>query len=164
MLKRVYTFHTKLNKRKLFLVSFLVLLFMTFSFSFIGNLIGGDETFSKDTLEDKSLIIIFLTIVVIVPIFETFIFQFTVIELCYLIKSKYNKHIAITTSGLLFGTTHFYNLIYFISAIMMGIGFAYYYTLFRKYGLKFSFLGITAIHIIINFIGFLINYVFNIDI
>jgi|SRR5690606_35903023 len=151
-------------KLKLFLIAFSVLLLTTFLLSFIGNLVAGNDTFVINTMDGKSLIIIFLTIVVIVPIIETFIFQFVIIEICYLIKLKHKNNIAILISALSFGTTHFYNFIYFMSAVIIGVGFAYYYTLFRKYGLKFSFFGIIIIHIMINFISFLMNYVFEIEI
>lgn len=154
----------KLNKLRLFLYSFLFLLFITFLLSYLGNIIGGDEAFVNDTIQGKYLTVDFLAIVVVGPILEVFIFQFIIIELIFLIKIRNIKYVAITLSALLFALTHFYNFIYFISALIMGVGFAFCYTIFRKYGVKFSFWGIALIHILINFISFLLNDVFGIDI
>lgn len=154
----------KLNKLRLFLFSFLFLLFITFLLSYIGNMIGGDETFVNDLVQDKGLITGFVSIVLIAPILETFLFQFIVIELCYLIKIRSIKYVAISLSALLFALIHFYNLIYFIAALVIGVGFAFCYTVFRKYGVKFAFWGIVLIHALINLVSFLLDDVFGIDI
>lgn len=72
--------------------------------------------------ENESLIYIFTIVVILAPLIETFIFQFFIIEiLLHLNKSKINKIIIITTSSLLFGLSHYFNVHYFIFGVIFGI-------------------------------------------
>lgn len=79
--------------------------------------------------------LLFVTAVIIAPAFETFIFQFIIIEAMYLFinKIRWSLSISILLSSILFGLNHLYSLEYCISAIISGIffGLIYYSTKFR---------------------------------
>lgn len=137
---RIYRFHKSLSKAKLFITAFGVLYFLTTLISVIGNFIQ-ENAYQIDALEGKSLILVFFLLVVVAPVVETFIFQYGIIELCLLVRSKYNKQIALFVSALLFGLSHSYNIIYIVFATIMGAALAFYYLCFRKYENKICDIG-----------------------
>lgn len=160
---RIYRFHKSLSKAKLFITAFGVLYFLTTLISVIGNFIQ-ENAYQIDALEGKSLILVFFLLVVVAPVVETFIFQYGIIELCLLVRSKYNKQIALFVSALLFGLSHSYNIIYIVFATIMGAALAFYYLCFRKYETKYAILAIMILHALLNGITFLLNYVLEIEI
>ncbi|UUC46415.1 CPBP family intramembrane glutamic endopeptidase [Flavobacterium cerinum] len=163
ILNRIYRFHKTLSKAKLFITAFGVLYFITTLISVIGNFIQEDA-YQIEALEGKSLILVFFLLVVVAPVVETFIFQYGIIELCLLVRSKYNKQIALFVSALLFGLSHSYNIIYIVFATIMGVSLAFYYLCFRKYETKYAILAVMILHALLNGITFFFNYVLEIEI
>ena len=66
----------------------------------------------------------FLSVVIIAPIVETYIFQHLLI---LFIKKKYGNSFSIFVSGLVFGLFHYYSALYIIHTVLLGFIFAIAY-------------------------------------
>ncbi len=114
-----------------------------------------DATLIDTHLADKySLFTIFILTVVIAPIFETFIFQFLLIEI--LLTFKLKKEIIIYISAILFAATHNYNFVYFIAIIFSGLIYAAYY-LYLKSKNKNALFYVILLHSVSNLFIFVID-------
>ncbi len=100
---------------------------------------------------------------VVLPLWETFIFQFLIINFTksLLKRFKTSTFFAITLSALLFGFAHNYTFEYFIYGTFMGVVFAsiYYFSQFiRK---ENGFLILFLLHASYNTLATLIEYFLN---
>jgi membrane protease YdiL (CAAX protease family) len=91
--------------------------------------------------------------VIFIPLFETFIFQFLVIEFLYLIWIGKRK--VIFFSALLFAAIHYYSIGYMLYAFSMGVILSYSYVI-QKSTAK-AFLIVYAIHLLRNALAFLLQ-------
>lgn len=108
--------------------------------------------------QTKSLTYTFWVSVVIIPIVETLLFQFGIIEL--LQKLKLRLIYSVVVSAIVFGFAHFYNIPYILSMVVVGFIFAYYYAALRHQGKWRAVLWVTDVHMLGNLVAFFTNYVF----
>lgn len=107
-------------------------------------------------IEELSLIQIFIIIVIIAPLIETFIFQYLIIEFLFRFK-KIKINIIILVSALAFGSAHYYDLIYVLVTCVGGFIYASYYLYLKIKGIKFPFLYICSLHALWNFLLFILS-------
>lgn len=70
---------------------------------------------------------------ILTPILETFIFQYTIIEILSSIKILKEKNIVIVmVSAVLFGISHPYSYLYIFYAFIIGLLLAYSYLIYKK--------------------------------
>ena len=102
-----------------------------------------------------SLLEIFFVTVLIGPVLETFIFQFLIIEI--LLKLKIKNNLIILISTLAFSLSHNYNLIYILLIIFPGILYSTYYLFLKIENQKTPFLNIFLLHLLSNFVSFILD-------
>lgn len=116
-----------------------------------------------DVIPSEGPYVDFFLQVIAGPLLETFLFQFLVIELLlWLCKKKgiiRKNGIIIWTSAVLFGLTHYYNLVYIVIIIFPGLLYASYYLFLKLEQREFPFVKIFMVHAVANFVAFLIDYV-----
>lgn len=135
---------------------------LVFAFSILGLLESLFSSFlntffqlNSSGLNFESKTELFIVVVVVAPLIETFIFQFLIFYLMSLLTK--NKIAILLTSALLFGLSHSYSLLYILSGCMGGLLLGYAYLIFqvRK---KYSFWTVSVIHSLNNLYLFLIDY------
>ena len=113
-----------------------------------------DEGVEKIYVLEKPYVL--LLILFIGPFFETFFYQYTIIKVIrLLIADSYKNFLpSVLTSAIVFGSHHYYNFYYFLSAFIGGLiwAIAFYISIYRK---EPAFLVVLAIHIIWNLISYL---------
>jgi hypothetical protein len=92
----------------------------------------------------------FLKVVIIAPLFETFIFQFLVIEFMYLMRIGKIKIVGL--SAIIFSITHYYSIGYILYAFSIGVIFSYSYVIQKNTAR--AFLTVYAIHLLRNALAF----------
>jgi uncharacterized protein len=94
----------------------------------------------------------FFLVVCLAPIFETIIFQFIPV---YFLK-RFDKIIIILVSSLMFGVSHWYNVMNFIHGLLVGFLFiaGYFYSIGKKLN---PILTIICAHSFYNFYAFIMN-------
>jgi membrane protease YdiL (CAAX protease family) len=104
------------------------------------------------------LLFIFILVVILGPLVETFIFQFGVIELFALInKSRFIKVIALFVSSFLFGLSHSSSLEYIIKGTISGFLFSSCYLLAKERKDISPFVLVFIVHASSNLFVFIIN-------
>lgn len=106
----------------------------------------------------------FFSAVVIVPLFETLVFQTLPILLSiHFAKGKIRHYHAMAAiiSAFIFGLTHYYSLLYVVHTFLIGIVLAWAY-IFAMRTRKNAFMIVTMAHAIMNCFTFLIKY-FSVD-
>ena len=96
--------------------------------------------------------------VLIAPIFETFLFQKSILRLTR--KIGYMKEriwLQIFISAFVFGLFHWYSLIYILQGVLLGLVFAYSYTVFEHKNSS-PIWNVVCIHGIGNLISMIIYY------
>lgn len=104
-------------------------------------------------------IIAFVSIVVIIPVFETFFFQSFIIGY-FVSKNILNFLSAAFLSSILFAIAHFYSLEYIIKTFISGFLYGTLYLVALK-KIKYPFLPVAIAHATFNFIGFCIDLFLN---
>lgn len=134
------------------LSSFIVLPFGIFSDIFFPEWFLQVEEITENKIsEHPTFFSSFLVLCIIVPILETFLFQHITINLIELIIK--NKYVLVIVSALLFGVSHYFNLIYFIIITSVGFIYAIAYIIGKKHRSKtFAFWSVTFAHAIHNLI------------
>lgn len=111
---------------------------------------------SSEVLLNSSSILMKLIIgSILVPIIETFFFQYLIINIC----KKYIKNknwLIIIISSLFFAFSHYYNVIYIFYMFIVGFFLAYTYILYEKKCFH-PFLVVTIIHALRNTIATIVN-------
>ena len=98
----------------------------------------------------------FIAVVLIAPIYETFLFQYLIITT---LLGKINTKWVIFISSFFFGLSHFYNFFYILNAFFVGIVLAFAYVNWN--GKKQSpFLVVFLIHSLHNLLIFFIEVMF----
>ncbi|MBF7092727.1 CPBP family intramembrane metalloprotease [Flavobacterium sp. ALJ2] len=122
--------------------------------AFTGISLGKQNTNSVN-IDFKS----YFFVAFIIPLFETFIFQWLIIYQIYeSYKRKYKKQLAILLSSLLFGLSHSYSYHYFIFTTIAGIFLATSFCYFKERTNWLSaFLYVTLIHSVSNSLIFIIK-------
>ncbi|KYG84755.1 hypothetical protein AWW67_01540 [Roseivirga seohaensis] len=113
-----------------------------------------------DWLNDLSLFDIFLLSVIVVPLVETCIFQFFIIESTFLFieNSSWAEKIALILSSILFGLSHYYNIYYIVIMIFIGLFYCWIYIFIRNWkSRKSAFWSLTLIHATNNLFAFIVD-------
>ncbi|HYX06508.1 MAG TPA: CPBP family intramembrane glutamic endopeptidase [Bacteroidales bacterium] len=110
-----------------------------------------------EQVDNVFLIILFE--VVMIPLFETFIFQFLLINMVKALagRSRYTFWLSVLIPSVLFGLSHSYSLLYIVAATLTGIIFSLTYyisTFLRK---ENGFLIVFLLHGLNNLLAILIN-------
>ncbi|WP_165799102.1 CPBP family glutamic-type intramembrane protease [Sphingobacterium corticibacter] len=115
-----------------------------------------DESLLRNPIEDNAKCVIFFITLLIAPFFETFIFQYLVFYFGRMFRQK--KITTILLSTLFFALAHQYNLIYFFVTVVAGAYYACTFFYIEKKSSNFtSFLFVSLLHALNNFIAFIIN-------
>lgn len=94
----------------------------------------------------------------LVPLLETLIFQYFIIELLF--RLKVGPLLTILISAVLFGLSHSFNLIYILVTVVLGFVFSLYYSMLRSQGGGYKFWLVALLHSSWNLIAFLHNRFF----
>ncbi|MEH6306191.1 CPBP family intramembrane glutamic endopeptidase [Olivibacter sp. CPCC 100613] len=143
---------------KLFFIFLIVKLTFSTVTSFVVTMI--DPNLTSNPVEKESDLFIFMMSVVVAPLIETFVFQLAVMEIGreFMISRRWLMYL----SAILFGTAHFYNLIYALTMFFTGLIFAYSYLFIRnKYDIAKATLFVVSLHAVSNLVAFLNNNVFH---
>lgn len=116
------------------------------------------QFFTKNSLyeqgfSDNSPLVEFVIAVLFVPFFETFLYQFAVIEILY---KKCSKILLCFLSAFFFSLSHSYSLYYIAFTFFMGLSLAYLYVLGKPKNR--SFIMVFAVHLIYNLIVFILSH------
>ena len=113
-----------------------------------------DEPFGADRLAGSNLLFGIISLVILVPILETFLFQ----QLPISVVSKFskNKYLQVFVSAVLFGITHPYSLLYIIYTIFAGIVLATGFILYKEvHGTRKAFCVTALVHGLVNLVAVL---------
>ena len=121
------------------------------SFSALAFFSTGDglKNHTMDTISPNNQ---FLVAVILMPIIETLIFQYALIES---IRQRVQPLYACFLSAFAFALVHFYSVYYFLFALISGLIFAYLYLLDRSV-IKGTLLVLTA-HILYNLLAYIVR-------
>lgn len=139
---------------------FLAVLLIQISLTLLLNIFNID--FGDNSFKNKTLLNIFVLVVIIAPIFETLIFNTLPIKaIHFFIK---NKLIVILLSSLAFALIHTYSIAYMIMTYFGAIGLNTFYLIMEERKGFLEAVGLTMLlHSIYNFFGFLIIEIFQIS-
>jgi membrane protease YdiL (CAAX protease family) len=96
----------------------------------------------------------FLTAILIAPLLETLIFQYSIMEI---LKYKFSTTYCCIISAILFALTHAHSVLYFLWAIFAGLSFSvlYHFGSVKKKG----FILVVTGHALYNLTGFLLHFI-----
>ncbi|MDZ4994558.1 CPBP family intramembrane metalloprotease [Clostridium perfringens] len=135
------------------LLTYVVFIPFLFLFSNYDFNVGGPQSIINSSFWGKLFIGSLLA-----PIFETFVFQYMVIESLDNIKIKRHKNFFILIiSSIFFSLTHTYSFIYIFYSFVIGMFLAYTYILYKKKNFH-PFLIVTIIHSLRNTITTLLFF------
>lgn len=133
----------------LFLTASFLITLVTLLFPPLSN--PNDEILNIKNQYEK-----FFLVVILIPLIETLIFQYSVIcTICYFIKRKRsNFYISLLLSAFFFSLNHAYDYYYMIYAFFIGLilAFAFYISRYRRQN---SILLVSIIHSLWNLIGYI---------
>ena len=127
----------------IFYLSTLLIVISVLPFIALTNKLIGENTEGPDLSS-------WFSIIILIPLIETFIFQhlsFKLMQKWSFTKNKYGLYISV--SAILFGLSHTYSLQYIIFAFAVGLILAYMYFFYSKTPKK-SFWSIALIHALRN--------------
>ncbi len=148
----------RLSKSTFIIVCVSTNILLSFGLSYLAELFNVNS-FGLVSFDKWPPLGIFIVSVIIAPLFETLIYQYSVIEgaLFILKKRNYANVLAILLSGLLFGVSHPYSISYLAIATIMGWSFAIFYVVAKSRKDISPFLLILVVHMVLNTIAFVIN-------
>jgi len=164
MIASLYEKLSEVSNFKLILGMCLIKVSFSFGLQWISKSYFQNQDFINTSLEGLEIGEIFLIVVILGPLIETFLFQFVLIELIILlfksIKIRGGQVIAVLVSSFLFAATHPYSFIYLFSALISGLMYGIFYLISkRKKGLN-GFSVVFIVHSFYNLIVFLTNEYF----
>ena len=111
-------------------------------------------------MDEFSLPVVFITLVLAAPLLETLFGQFIPIELLLRFEATLNPVVYLLTSTIVFAVAHSYNWVYILVMLFPGFLLAAYYGLLRhRWGTRTAFWWVAALHASINLISFFVNYI-----
>lgn len=156
-LQKITIYLRKLKGITFVLIITSLLYFVSFSSNIVIGFIKQKDLIFIDFLgKENSIVLLFITTIILAPIFETFLGQF----LPYYLLKRINymnerSYLILIASALFFGLLHFYSLFYMIYAFFLGLVLSYGYMVRIKND-KNAFLLIAISHSFLNF-GILIK-------
>ncbi|MBM7615047.1 CPBP family intramembrane glutamic endopeptidase [Alkaliphilus hydrothermalis] len=102
---------------------------------------------------------IFIVVVIVAPLLETFLFQLMPIKILQWIPAlKSRKYIVILVSAALFASTHSYSMLYIFYTFIIGILLAYSFCVYENKKSS-AFMVVVLIHALRNAVSFLLSNV-----
>jgi len=146
-----------INIKYYFLIIFSLLLLPSLILTLFHIDLSNENVELIEQVDNVFLIILFE--VVMIPLFETFIFQFLLINMVKALagRSRYTFWLSVLIPSVLFGLSHSYSLLYIVAATLTGIIFSLTYyisTFLRK---ENGFLIVFLLHGLNNLLAILIN-------
>jgi len=152
---KLVNYFLKTTRYKFILISlFSILIWSALSY-LVFHFIGSKSIFG-DTFRAKSILYKIKLALLFGPLFETFIFQFLIIEFIFFLFKK--AWLSVIISGIIFGGAHYfnnYNITYTLLAIIAGFIFASIYVLAKKRKDVSPFLLVWVSHLFVNAVGFI---------
>jgi hypothetical protein len=137
-----------------------VLYIIAFCFNFVLAFIKERDIIWIDLpVKEKNIGLLFISPIILAPIFETFLGQYLPYYLLKKVK-YFNKrsYLILIIASLFFGLIHFYSLFYIVYAFLLGLVLMYGYMVRIKYDNK-TFLLIAICHSLLN-LGIFIKNLF----
>jgi len=138
----VNSFYDKLERNSYSIPLFLLLLILDISINVLLSVIVGylnpDLLTSFDP--ESPLGEIFFYTVLLGPLFETFVFQYLIINILLFFNFKYG--IIVLISSVCFALDHSYNVVYVAFAFISGLFYASYYMYLKSINYKKAFLNV----------------------
>ncbi|CAI2769216.1 CPBP family intramembrane glutamic endopeptidase [Flavobacterium collinsii] len=143
-----------LQQWQLVVIVVLISLLNSYTFSVLAEFLGSDlgKGFNENYTINEKLVLF----VIVAPLLETFLCQYSVIEICKRIKMALRY--CCLVSALVFASMHLYNVFYFLFAFAGGMMLAGLYVTGRS--VKNSFIITLITHTIYNGIVFILNIYF----
>jgi len=159
-IQKINTCLKNLNRTTFIIILTFILFAVTFCFNYIFGFVKQNDVIFFDFQNDEEgIILLFITTIILAPIFETFLGQsfpyYLLRKLKYLRERNY---LVLISSSLFFGILHFYSLFYIIYAFLLGLIFMYGYMVRIKIDEK-AFLNITICHSLLNLGIFIKNQI-----
>ena len=158
-LKKVFD---KFNNLQFLLGSAIIVAIYGLGSSWIINRFFNPELLSNTFFDEMSLAGKFFLVAIIGPLFETFFFQFLIIESVFYMAIKFNipyrELYAIVISSILFGLSHNYNTYYVINSFIAGVLLAVVYIVVKERKFLSAFVSVFFIHAFTNIAGFIFEY------
>ena len=131
---------------------FIIFLILKLLIGFITSIVATyiDPTSTQNPIENYGLAFDIIVSLFLAPLIEVLIFQLLVIELLIKIKTNINPVFIISTSALLFGISHNYNILYMGATTISGFIYAIYYYKLRNQGKSNSYLLVSGLHSLSN--------------
>ena len=113
---------------KVFFSATLIKILLTWILSAIISIY--DETLLSNPIDNESSLFVFCVTILVAPLIETFLFQYSV----FAIGDKYKAHtnLSIAVSTLLFGLAHHYNMVYVFATLLSGLFYAYLFAKIKR--------------------------------
>lgn len=132
--------------------------------SLIANLFLKEQDFINSSLEGFEVGEIFVIVVFLAPLLETFLFQFIFIELIIFIfqyfKIQKGEYFAILISSIVFSSTHNFSTFYMFNSLVSGLIYGWFYVFSKnKKGLN-GFVTVFTVHSFSNLVAFFFNEFF----
>lgn len=125
---------------------------ISYIFGIVAEFLNINDALKGVDFSKLSNLEIFTIAVIIIPLIETLIFQYFIINIW--IYTKKNIYIGIFLSSMFFAISHAYNIIYVINMFIMGLILAYSFVLSKNRKWK-AFWVVYSIHSLYNFFVFL---------
>lgn len=114
-----------------------------------------DETLLSNPIDNESPFFGFCVTILVAPLIETFLFQYSVLAIGDKYKAPTNLSIAV--SALLFGLAHHYNMVYIFATLLSGFFYAYLFAKIKRRESGFmACLFVASIHACNNLYGWCI--------
>jgi membrane protease YdiL (CAAX protease family) len=152
----------KFNNLQFLLGTAMILAIYGQGLSWVINRFFNPELLRNIFFDEMSLVEKFIAVVIIAPLFETFFFQFLIIESGFYLAKKLNipnrELYAIGISSILFGLSHHYNIYYVINFFFAGVFLAVVYIVSKERKSLNAFFSVFFVHAFTNFSGFVYEY------
>ena len=157
LLHKIREISINLNVKYFFLIMFVLQLIPSL-ISTMFNIDSTNNTVSVIEKSDSKIVILLIT-VIWGPIFETVVFQYLLINMvkAFTSNTKHQATLSILIPSVIFGSTHYYNMYYFIFAIFIGVIYSSTYYISQFLRKENGFIIVLLLHSLNNLLAFLIN-------
>lgn len=139
--------------------------FLSSAISLIAQYFLPKSSFNNASLEGFESYELFLIVVVLAPLIETFLFQYLVIELILwafsYLKIEYGEIVALIISTILFCITHNFSYFYLFNSFISGFIYSITYIIAKNKKDMNPFWTVFIIHSFSNLTTFVLNLIFD---